>query len=493
MTFWLIIGGISIFIINRFIRKKLLKLPISDDKLVLPNLYSRLSHGKYEFINYEYEYSKLYNKYYKALNLSEKERRLLNKVAWSRNKFSKIDFCAKETVKLYLLLLEKLDEIYEEKGITQVETFGLMAEFFTKKIYKYKQLDNRYDYLILYYINSIHQTIFRLCENAVREHYGHNRKLTITYDIPKKNLTELYEEEIISKVTHLLKNLVFTVAVPDNTTEIALNKQNKNRWKFRLKALQRDFDKDAAQFKAAIFLLQKQNEKHGVIVNLYYEAAKFIARFDSQTAMELYVYYVDAGLKIANFKPQLFSKAVNKRLFKTAAEEAVFDKIISDFKVHKNLKTALTSFEETYRKKIALDKDLIKIAHEKHLDTVNLLNEYLQEEEKEQTAEELKAETTKAETTKAEVPQEMLTANDNKPATILTEIQKELLNLFFENNFSIPISEVDGFALRKGLFKNQLIDEMNEACRELLGEEILIEEEEDCYTILEYDYHILSK
>jgi hypothetical protein len=57
-----------------------------------------------------------------------------------------------------------------------------------------------------------------------------------------------------------------------------------------------------------------------------------------------------------------------------------------------------------------------------------------------------------------------------------------VLELFLINNFSIPQIEIQEFAKSKGIFKNQLIDSINESCYEVL-DDILIEEEDDYYTI----------
>ena len=54
--------------------------------------------------------------------------------------------------------------------------------------------------------------------------------------------------------------------------------------------------------------------------------------------------------------------------------------------------------------------------------------------------------------------------------------------LFSKSNFSVPQSELEVFAKSKGIFKNQLIVSINEACYNLL-DDVLIEEEDDYYTI----------
>ncbi len=64
-----------------------------------------------------------------------------------------------------------------------------------------------------------------------------------------------------------------------------------------------------------------------------------------------------------------------------------------------------------------------------------------------------------------------------------TPIHISVLELFSKSNFSLPQSEFDVFAKSKGIFKNQLIESINETCYEFL-DDVLIEEEDDYYTII---------
>jgi hypothetical protein len=63
-----------------------------------------------------------------------------------------------------------------------------------------------------------------------------------------------------------------------------------------------------------------------------------------------------------------------------------------------------------------------------------------------------------------------------------TAIHISALELFPKSNFSVSQIELEQFAKSKGIFKNQLIESINEICYEFL-DDVLIEEEEDYYTI----------
>ena len=63
-----------------------------------------------------------------------------------------------------------------------------------------------------------------------------------------------------------------------------------------------------------------------------------------------------------------------------------------------------------------------------------------------------------------------------------TPIHISILDTFIKNNYAVPQSELEVFAKSKGLFKNQLIENINEICYEIL-DDVLIEDEDDYNTI----------
>ena len=75
-----------------------------------------------------------------------------------------------------------------------------------------------------------------------------------------------------------------------------------------------------------------------------------------------------------------------------------------------------------------------------------------------------------------------------KSEIYLNKVQEQLVLKIANNSFSIHQNEVEKFALDNGLFKNQLIDSINEICSGIIEGEALIEEEEDNYIIDESYY-----
>ena len=72
----------------------------------------------------------------------------------------------------------------------------------------------------------------------------------------------------------------------------------------------------------------------------------------------------------------------------------------------------------------------------------------------------------------------------------LSATQQALRQLFAGQNLTVPQTAVEAFAKAHGALRNQLIDNLNECCYELL-DDVLIEESGDDYTIYKAHYQQL--
>jgi hypothetical protein len=458
--------------------------------------------------NYDYDYWKLGGKYKSELNLNTEQVELLNKIYPPSNNFFSIKFCAVEIMKLYLVLFSKLDEQYIKEGTNRKEVFKNVTDIITTKEFRYRNGSQNYRDSIEYHSTKIYENIFKLCENTVREHYEHKRKLSIDFPFEKALVLKALEEQIFIKVALILKSLVNTIQELDDTTEKELNLQNKTRWKNKLKIIQKNFKNNGKKFQKSVIQLVIYNNKLTNKENIFFDAFKFIAEFNKETALNLYTFYVYYGMTNADFKRKALPKQISKHLFETKKQEQDFEAIINTLLKSEDMDIALKSIEDIYiikRKQIKLDKNLIQEAYEKHSDTVELLNEYLQISDRENneltevdnnslnTDNQLIIEQkSKTELSKDDTTSHLKTNDDfvYKSEIQFNSTQKEILALFHENNFSISFSDLDGFAASKGLFKNQLIESINEACYEIL-DDVLIEEEDDFYTIYEEYYQTI--
>lgn len=437
------------------------------------------------------------SKYKTKLNLDKENENLLDRIWYPNNNFCNIEFCCLEVLKLYIAVISELKAKYKSEGTTIEREFTFVADVIARKHFKYRSGSPNYKYSIDSTTNEFYSNIFKHCENAVREFYGHKRKLnTDTYYTNDEAKTE-FESKIVLKVSELLPTLFSKITPPDEATEIELYSQTTNRWKIKFEELTTNYKDNSKEFIESIIELGKLNKKNPSIENIFFEASKFIAKHDKISSLVLYIHYLDHDLKSATFDNKQLTKTIHKSLFKTNEQfqdfEQIVNELISDKDVDKALK-AITNIYEVKRKKIQLDRTVIKDVQEQHSGTVELLNEYLRDD----FEDEINGVQTQ-EINGKEVIIEIIQKNEEAqhspflPELSINPIQLSILELFYKNNYSILQSEIEEFAKSKGVFKNQVIESVNEACYEVL-DDVLIEEEDDYYTIIpEYFQKILTK
>lgn len=467
-----------------FLLKKKESNGLSEDASRL-RTEERYSYTNYHS-NFDHDYWKLGSKYKSKLNLNEDEVRLLNQLWYPSNNFCSIEFCFLEVLKLFIKVLTELKANYVSEGTTIDNEFLNVADIIARKQFNYRKGSYNYKYSIESTTKEIYSNIFKHCENAVRELYGHKRKLnTDTYYRIDEAQIE-YESKIISKVSDLLPIFTPKVTPPDEATDIELYSQTTTRWKIKFEELTQNFNGKPKEFVDSILELGKLNVKNPSVENIFFEASKFISKYDKSSSLTLYIHYLYQDLKSATFDNKQLTKTIQKNLFKTNEQLNDFEKIVSELIHDKNLDKALKAVPKIYevkRKKIQLDKKSIKAVQQQHSGTVDLLNEYLRDEfEDENTA--IISEEINTEEIEIKIIQknEEIISSAFISELVFTPIHVSTLELFSKNNFSILQSEIEDFAKSKGVFKNQLIESINENCYELL-DDILIEEEDDYYSI----------
>jgi uncharacterized protein YraI len=457
---------------------------------------NRYSYQNYNS-NYDYNYWRLGSKYKTKLNLNDDEVILLNKLWSPSNNFCNIEFCCLEVLKLYLAVISELKAKYEAEGTRIEKEFTFVADVIARKHFKYRSSSQNYNYSIESTINTFYSTIFKYCENAVRESYGHKRKLNTDSYYTNEEAKSEFDSKIITKVTELLLTLISKITPPDEATEIELNSQTTSRWKIKFEELTTNFKSNSSAFIEDIIELGKVNKKNPSVENIFLEASKFIAKYDKIASLTLYVHYLYHDLKSATFDNKQLTKTIQKSLFKTNEQLHDFEQIVSELIKDKNLDKALNAVPKIYevkRKKIQLDRTTIKEVQQQHSGTVELLNEYLRDEFEDENnsiqSQEISSDEIKIEITRKK--------EESNQSGFLSELSLNpthisVLELFSKNNFSIPQIEIEEFAKSRGVFKNQLIESINESCYEVL-DDVLIEEEDDYYTIIpEYFQKISAK
>lgn len=444
------------------------------------------------FSEYNPDLYKLGTIYKDKLSLDEQEIEWLNKIYRQSNVFLDIEACNIAVLKHYLFILKSLEQRFLELDsdlVTELNYFINIEED------DYKDETSNWDYGINnYYVNRaesrIFTTIFKRVENSVRESYGHTRKVSEEFTSYDDDLNNEFEDKVGRTLRDVIIEQNDKITPPDFKTQIELNAQNVNRWKREFNVAKSNFNsKNKELFFNVINDLEKSNCNNQNIENIFFDASRFITKYDKQQALIYYCKYVYYNIKSDKFKRKKFTKTAKRILFDTEEQKENFNKIISDLIRTQSIKNALKQVSLIYvpkRREIQLNPQKIQEAKERHKGTVELLNDYLQEEEPIENSMEEKENLTESveDTTIPEIDLESMFIVGIK----MNKVQEELVKNIADNKYEIKQEEVEQYALQHGMFKNQLIDSINEACEEVLGGEALIEEEDDNYIIEESFY-----
>ncbi|GAB3879300.1 hypothetical protein GCM10028824_42530 [Hymenobacter segetis] len=462
--------------------------------------------------DYGYDMPKLGKQYRKKLDLTPQQVEWLDKFWPPHNVFIELKGGCVATIQLYLQALPALETAMQRKGaslaavVAQTQEESLRLRKTTPNPYGYSW--NEYDegYQRDQIEATIYSTIFRRCENVVREAYGHKRKLAAEFTGMDGALAAGLEMELGQFLDALLPSLAATISAPDEATELALNLQNVTRWKQQLEQLAAHLSTTTAEaFAEGVQQLGQRNARNPALENIFFEASKLMARFDREAALRFYLQYVYHDLNSVTINNKPLAKTIQKSLFPQPDQLQRFEAIINQLVQDKNLPQALSQVPTVYarqRRKIELDLGAIRAVQHQHAGTVELLNEYLQDEPETTAApvsipplapfvsEALPEEEIQL-AVLAPAPVVTTTSGAFAAAWALTATQEALLARFAAQELTLPQAEVEAFARQHGALRNQLIDSINEQCYERL-DDVLIEEDGDTYTIYESYYQQLA-
>jgi len=428
------------------------------------------------------EYWRFGSSFKDKLKLTTEEVALLNKLSYPRSSFTAIGFCCIAVIKLYLSAIAELRARYLVLNTTLEAEFERLADVVARKHFRYRTNSQGHRWKLPSINDNLYLIVHKHCENAVRDLYGHKRKLnTVIFDSPDARAE--IADSIESKFYEILPAALRIIKPPDENAEIELNALNANRWKAKFDQLTATPPIDGKEFVANVIELGRLNRRNPAVEKVFYEASKFISKVDRVAALNLYVYYLHYDLLSIKFDNKKLTKTIQKTLFKTNEQLHQFEAIVSEFISDRNLDKALGKLPEIYatkRKSIRLDSKSIQEVHTQHSGTVGLLNEYLQDEFEDAenliVSREINREEVQITITRKGAPS--VEASNVE----LSSLQIELLILFAKNNFYVDQAKIEGFARLNGSFGNQLVESINDACLEIL-DDVLIEEEEEQYSM----------
>ena len=461
------------------------------------------------YTHYDYEPPSLGKIYRAKLGLTPRQVSWVNRFPLPTNSFLDTMEAGREaTVRLYLALLPLLEQQLKKEGSTLAQTV--------------KTLDGRARSL-RYYANTsswytppppktgadTYLAIFRLCENAVRERFGHKRKMSSLFGGALAELTPAFQQLLGRRVLALLPPLLPQLPAPDQATELLLNEQNTGRWKAELEQLAKKLATKPEAFAKALAKLAARNARNPALGALYQEATRRLAPSHREEALRYHLRYLH-GLPARFGEAKPLPRALQKQLFPLPGQAERFQGLVNELAFYKKLDEALAKVPTVYvepRKKIELDTRAIRAARDQHAGTVELLNEYLQDAPGPPAAPTPAAVAKAAKAPKAAPAAKMAKTPrlpsptppaKTPPAGIpaaglaLTDSQRALLQLFGKRGLTLAQAEVETFAQAQGVLRNQLIDSINEACYELL-DDVLIEESDGGYAIYAPYYQKISR
>lgn len=403
---------------------------------------------------------KIGNKYKEKLALTDEETEWINELPENSfgNSFIKIEECKIETLKLYLKCLHSLDEDLKKQN----SSFTSLMDLLYKKIKDYSDECTSFPINPLYK-ERLYKYIFNNVEKYVRNKYMIEPVNTaIAYVKIHSIIVDLYEEKIASKLDMILKELQSSIVEPDELTEIELNCLDHFRWETEFTRLSESIHlQNKKDILSDLKKLIQQNRKSKFLSLIYLKTFQLFAKYNQLESLKFYIHHIYIE-KLSNKPIKPIAKKYQNLLFKNLKQKEQFDIIVQTLLNDKNLEQALENVSGLYeitRKKINLDKKMIQEAHDKHIETVNQLNEYLKDEE----IIEIKVES-------------------KKNVQLGEDILSELLSMFEKRNFSLSNQDVSEFSKSKNQMKNSLINSINERYYEILDDN-LIEENSGNYTI----------
>lgn len=484
------------YVLNRLLHILCVQPMDAWDRARVKELEDPLYQYEQGYIDY-YPYDhQLGIKYKEELNLTKKEAAWLNKFDFSPNAFTEVQGCLFASIRLYCLLLKKLEYQCKKEGNTLTKRVEAMQQFAIEgsPIYDSDSGARRS------VSRRVYLTLFKKAENIVREQYLFAPKLRPAFELyGLVSLNNAYDTMIGDMADDLLAQLRSEVLPLDKETHHRLFEQSAGRWKkfmalykTALSAEKMDAQTYFLKIEELSPYLKKEPKKQA---GLWYSAFRNLLALDKVRALQAYAYHVDTAVQPGGPQVKPLSNAHAKKLFKGADEQQAFEAIIQELLEHRDIAPVLKTLETFYlpkRKKIALDSSLIDRAEAKLDSTVERLNDYLTdaEEGEKEGLEEIAGEEAFAENKPKEESKPVDAAGQQEQgfAGQLPEAQRALFLAFENAGYSLSREEVRAIASSHGTTETSLIDDLNETCSEHLDGEVLIEEEGDDYVVEESYY-----
>ncbi|KFF02258.1 tellurite resistance TerB C-terminal domain-containing protein [Chryseobacterium luteum] len=435
--------------------------------------------------HYEVDTYKIGTKYRRKLTLNDNQCILLDRLSFNNNVFNEIEYCKVQILKQFLRVTDFLLKECIPVNRSYQTVVDELSEIIIVLEYNYKHDSLNYKYTFESIQSEIFNHLLKLCENNVRDFYEIKRKINTDFKYTKPEILEKLNKKIISKAEAFLEQHKYQILDADYRTNLILNETNTSRWKSKFELIKSDY-RNAISFEREVARLAEVNVKNPSVDSLYFEASKFISGHDKNSALRLYIHYLDKDLNSQKFDNRKLTKTIQKSLFTTTDQFSEFESIVNEFVQNRDLNSCLEKVKTIYlpkRKKIIIDSEAIEQVKRLDAEIAHKLGEILSEEDEENSP----ANKTNREDDSINIAFSIVNVPDDEIIKYVSnlgfnDIQKGVLDLFEKNSFTILHSEFSDYMKARQLFVGAAIESINEVCFELL-DDILIEEEDEYLTI----------
>jgi len=457
-----------------------------DDPLTLSQLVS------YYPESFQWRFS---DKYGEKLELTNEEADVLDFINGKYGSYSYVEVIRLKEVALFRSVIQALEQIYQQQNTTVRKVFEKTARSFKlpHPANSYYAAENRMADTEQK-IFEIYNVIFRIGKKLLNQQYKIKGEVDPFNSLEHSSGKRQLEQDILPVVEPVIQEELKKLPPFSVAEEQLVNRSYTTRWKEYHEEIKDRCGEDLDCYLKETEELVKRNATNPGIRLLLFDLAKLLSPGDPTGALKMYLRYIRVCREHPECILKPLPKYIAKKIFKTEGSEERFGQLLEQYKKDGNWENAWANVATVLmppRKTLGLDREAIRKAETLHSGTVELLNQVLTDEHPEEVpvvVTGLLPEQSEGPVIPGLQPPEPMAETGSHP--LLDETQVKLLRLFEENNLSLPVKELDVFARSAGVFAAPFVEKINDIYYEVL-DDLLIEEEEDAWTISEEYFDVI--
>lgn len=462
---------------NNFLFNELKEQGSLSNMSQLDGAWSILRSDRPSYLNWDWK-----SLYEHKMKLSKEEVQLLEPVYLSSGAFMNIDFFCRQFIRFYIELIKILKITYHRNNTNTEKEFAVILDLIARKSHRYHLNSPNYKY-VMGNDNQIYAYIQRYAESSLRAYYGYNRKVNVESYLNHPEVKAAFQEKIINHLEPQLSELFTKLDTLDEENEIELNAISPSRWRNHIEfALKSYITKDSIALEALI----RANQKNASRDLLLFEISRQLIPINKSASLGYYFRHIAEAKKEGKVW-KLPTASMNKQLFKKQEESERFYKFLNQYIQNPDFEKAeefAAVFFQSIRKKIKLDTLAIQKAEVMDTRTTERLSVYLAEDD-DSAVTTFQKESVSQTLSEPVIQRQIITTEEM--GVQLPEFALILLQAFKTNNFELSSTDADDICRANGLMTGNLVNSINEACYDLLDENLI--EKQDSKYIIQPDYY----